>query len=466
MSLHRISLSSLSLLAVMLIGLLSVSCSKRGEILDTVPADVVAVATVDIESLCESAGVKFTPEGGIETIDRIDALVTGNLREALTRASALKASGAVDLSDAVVGVNADNETFITLAVSDAKALREATADYLTWSDDASSYAIAENGNTAFVANDSQLWIMGGSANNAIKSVETMLKSAKELSINGLDGISQVLARDNMVNMAVASGSMLIAPAGDTSVAPQEREWNVLALNVSPDNALVGESEIMQATGRTVVPKGMKSINPALLAYVPESFNFTFAAGLTPQFDWSPLKQIVTVVGGFQAAAFMSVITPYLESIDGTLLMALKLPDTAGLRSADPTDLDFIVMVRMPQDRVNGLISMIGSMCATAGVSPRMAGEGQMIIPQYGRDWYIGNVDGCFAISTIGFDNTSNNSLAPVFVNRDMAADLSFNLPDGAGAQLSATMTDGKGQFTFTIPGSQTPLPAHILSLLL
>ena len=48
----------------------------------------------------------------------------------------------------------------------------------------------------------------------------------------------------------------------------------------------------------------------------------------------------------------------------------------------------------------------------------------------------------------------------------MAADLSFNLPDGAGAQLSATMTDGKGQFTFTIPGSQTPLPAHILSLLL
>ena len=467
MSLHRISLPSLSMLTVMLLGLLSVSCSKRGEILDTVPADVVAVATVNVEKLCENAGVKFTPDGGIEVAAPIDAHVTGDIREALTRVSQLKSSVAVDLTGAVMGVNAANETFITLAVNDLKALRESTAEYLTWSDDASSYAIAENGNTAFVANDSQLWIMGGSGNNAIKNIETMLKSAKEQSINSLDGISQVLARDNMANIVVASGSVLFVPtSGNISAAPQDREWNVLSLNVSPDNALVLESELMQSTGRTIVPKGMKNINPALLAYVPENFNFTFAAGLTPQFDWSPLKQLVTVIGSFQAAAFFSVITPYLESIDGTLLIAASFPQSPVISTADPTDIDFIVMVHMPQDKVNGLISMIGNMCAAAGVSPRMTGEGQMVIPQYGRDWHIGNVNGCFAISTTGFDNTNNNSLAPIFVNRDMAADLALNLPDGTGVQVSANMTNGKGQVKISIPGTQTPLLVHILGLFL
>ena len=467
MSLHRISLPSLSMLTVMLLGLLSVSCSKRGEILDTVPADVVAVATVNVEKLCENAGVKFTPDGDIEVAAPIDAHVTGDIREALTRVSQLKSSGAVDLTGAVMGVNAANETFITLAVNDLKALRESTAEYLTWSDDASSYAIAENGNSAFVANDSQLWIMGGSGNNAIKNTETMLKSAKEQSINSLDGISQVLARDNMANIVVASGSVLFVPtSGNISAAPQDREWNVLSLNVSPDNALVLESELMQSTGRTIVPKGMKNINPALLAYVPENFNFTFAAGLTPQFDWSPLKQLVTVIGSFQAAAFFSVITPYLESIDGTLLIAASFPQSPVISTADPTDIDFIVMVHMPQDKVNGLISMIGNMCAAAGVSPRMTGEGQMVIPQYGRDWHIGNVNGCFAISTTGFDNTNNNSLAPIFVNRDMAADLALNLPDGTGVQVSANMTNGKGQVKISIPGTQTPLLVHILGLFL
>lgn len=465
---HRISLSQLSLLTALFIGLFASSCSKRAELLDTVPADVKMVATVNVEKLCEDAGIKFTPDGGIEVAPQLQAHISDDMRNMPARLSKLKASGAVDLTDAVVGVSAGNETFITLAVNDSKALREAMAEYLTWSDDASDYSVAQEDNTSFIANDTQMWIMGGSSGYVIKQVEEMLKSAKELSVSKLDGIAQVMARDNLINVAIPTGSFMFLPTGndDTNTAAEDKTWSVLSLNVGADNALVAESEMMKATGVTIVPKGMQTVNPALLAYVPERFNFTFAAGLTPEFDWAPLKQLVTMAGGFQAAAFMSVITPYLESIDGTLLMAAALPESTGISEVDPTDVDFIVMVRMPQAKVNSLISMIGTMCSTAGVSPRMEGEGHMIIPQYGREWHIGNVDGCFAISTIGFDNTANNSLAPVFVNRDMAADMNLNLPDGAGVQLSASMTKGKGQFKFTMPGSQTPLLVHILSILL
>ena len=48
----------------------------------------------------------------------------------------------------------------------------------------------------------------------------------------------------------------------------------------------------------------------------------------------------------------------------------------------------------------------------------------------------------------------------------MAADLALNLPDGTGVQVSANMTNGKGQVKISIPGSQTPLLVHILGLFL
>ncbi|MDE6395515.1 MAG: hypothetical protein K2K77_09245, partial [Duncaniella sp.] len=252
---HRISLSPLSLLAALMIGVVITSCSKRGELLDSVPADVKMVATVNVEKLCEDAGIKFTPDGGIEVVPQLQSHMSDDMRNLPARLSKLKASGAVDLTDAVMGVDAANETFITLAINDSKALREATAGYLTWSDDASGYSVAQEDNTSFVANDTQMWIMGGSTGYVVKQVEEMLKGAKELAVSKLDGIAQVMARDNLINVAVPSGSFLFLPSGNDNaeVAPQEQTWSVLSLNVGADNALVAEAEMMKATGVTIVP---------------------------------------------------------------------------------------------------------------------------------------------------------------------------------------------------------------------
>lgn len=58
----RISFSPLAMLVALIIGLMTVSCSKKSELLDTIPADVKCVAMMDVKGMLENAGAKFTSE--------------------------------------------------------------------------------------------------------------------------------------------------------------------------------------------------------------------------------------------------------------------------------------------------------------------------------------------------------------------------------------------------------------------
>ncbi|MDE5927957.1 MAG: hypothetical protein K2G98_05725, partial [Duncaniella sp.] len=176
-------------------------------------------------------------------------------------------------------------------------------------------------------------------------------------------------------------------------------------------------------------------------------------------------------GGFQTAAYMWGVNPYLESIDGTGLRAAAPSSPELMKDGDVSDWDFIVMVHMPQDKINSLMSMISSMMSTAGMTPTVTADGLMAIPQYGKTMYIGNVDGYLGISTIGFDNTRNNSLAPTFVNKDMAANLSLEpysdyvhgAPEGTGVVVSASMDNGKGVVKLKADGTQWPVLVFLLT---
>lgn len=462
MKLQHISL--LALVAVML-GALS-SCSRRGEIIDTIPADVTMVATLNFDKLSDAAGVRLTSDG-IEVLPQMQGFVNGDIKEVLEKVAKAKAEGIVDIDNIVIAVDADNVTYTTFAVNDLDRLCEMTSGDLEWADDG-GYKTARLAGMTLIANGSQLWCVDGSKEPA-KAVDALRKRAGEISVGSLDGVARALGRDNIVNVAVASGfaTLTTSKKSNTEIPAQDKEWNIASINTGADNSLVAEWEMMQSTGRTVAVKGMKNINPALLAYVPENFNVTFAAGITPEFDWEPLRRLLMLTGGFQTAAFLSVVNPYLASIDGTVLMAAAPSSPDALVDGDPSEWDFIALVHMPQDKINSLISMIRNMMATAGLTPQMTSEGIMMVPQYGKTLYVGNVDGCFGISTIGFDNSRDNSLAPTFVNKDMALNFSMNpyssQVEGVGLNLDASMAGGKGQAKLTVPGTQTPILVFLMT---
>ncbi len=456
-----------AILTAVFVGLAS-SCSKRAEILDNIPADVNLVATVNVDKLCSAVGVTLKGDGTAEVCVPMQGVVRGNMKM-LDALAGMKAEGVADIDNIVVAVDKENITYAILSVSDIERFDTTTSEYLDWNEASNGYRSARLGSASLLVKDGLVWFVTG-ARDAVKSVDELKKRAREMSVAQLDGIAEVLGRDNMVNVAVASG-LASMDKSDAGIDAQDKEWSVAALKEGADNSFVIDWEMMKSTGLTVKPKGMQNINPALLAYVPENFNVTLAFGLTREFDWEPLRKVVMMAGGFQTAAFMSVVNPYLESIDGTVLMAAAPSSPELMKDGDVSDWDFIVMVHMPQDKINSLMSMISSMMSTAGMTPTVTADGLMAIPQYGKTMYIGNVDGYLGISTIGFDNTRNNSLAPTFVNKDMAANLSLEpysdyvhgAPEGTGLVVSASMDNGKGVVKLKADGTQWPVLVFLLT---
>ena len=456
-----------AILTAVFVGLAS-SCSKRAEILDNIPADVNLVATVNVDKLCSAVGVTLKGDGSAEVCVSMQGVVRGNIKM-LDALAGMKAEGVADIDNIVVAVDKENVTYAILSVSDIERFDTATSEYLDWNEASNGYRSARLGSASLLAKDGLVWSVTG-ARDAVKSVDELKKRAREMSVAQLDGIAEVLGRDNMVNVAVASG-LASMDKSDAGIDAQDKEWSVAALKEGADNSLVIDWEMMKSTGLTVKSKGMQNINPALLAYVPENFNVTLAFGLTKEFDWEPLRKVVMMAGGFQTAAFMSVVNPYLESIDGTVLMAAAPSSPELMKDGDVADWDFIVMVHMPQDKINSLMSMISSMMSTAGMTPTVTADGLMAIPQYGKTMYIGNVDGYLGISTIGFDNTRNNSLAPTFVNKDMAANVSLmpysdyihGAPEGTGVVVSASMDNGRGVVKLKADGTQWPVLVFLLT---
>lgn len=456
-----------AILTAVFVGLAS-SCSKRAEILDNIPADVNLVATVNVDKLCSAVGVTLKGDGSAEVCVPMQGVVRGNMKM-LDALAGMKAEGVADIDNIVVAVDKENITYAILSVSDIERFDTTTSEYLDWNEASNGYRSARLGSASLLVKDGLVWFVTG-ARDAVKSVDELKKRAREMSVAQLDGIAEVLGRDNMVNVAVASG-LASMDKSDAGIDAQDKEWSVAALKEGADNSFVIDWEMMKSTGLTVKPKGMQNINPALLAYVPENFNVTLAFGLTREFDWEPLRKVVMMAGGFQTAAFMSVVNPYLESIDGTVLMAAAPSSPELMKDGDVSDWDFIVMVHMPQDKINSLMSMISSMMSTAGMTPTVTADGLMAIPQYGKTMYIGNVDGYLGISTIGFDNTRNNSLAPTFVNKDMAANLSLEpysdyvhgAPEGTGLVVSASMDNGKGVVKLKADGTQWPVLVFLLT---
>lgn len=455
---------SLVALIAMMLGALS-SCSKSEDIIDTVPADAACVATVNLDRLCSAGGISLTADE-TKVAPEMEKAAGGPLKELIDGLSAIK--DAIDIENIVIALDTDNVTYVTFAVKDLDKLCGMTAGNLTWEGTSGDYKSAHLHELDLLATSSQGWIVRGS-DNAAKAVDEFTKRAKERPISDIEYIGKALSRDNIMNIAVTSGfTTLSSGSTKASAAPlDEKEWNIASINISDGNSLVAEWEMARADGEAIAPQGMQDINPALLAYVPENFNVTFAAGLTPGFDWEPLHQLATIAGGFQAAAFLSVVDPYLTSINGTVLLAAAPGADGALTDGDPYEWDFIALVNMPQDKIAGLCSIIRSMMSTAGIAPRMTDNGIMMIPQYGKTLYIGNVNGYFGISTIGFDNTRNNPLASTFTGKEMAlsVDLSSVSPlfDSVGLELNASMSGGKGSAKLSAPGTQTPILVFLMT---
>lgn len=466
MNIRHISL----MLMLAVVASVMTSCSKRGELLDTIPADASIVALIDVKKICSESGVDFTDRGtpaGQET-DRSFYPVLP--LDVLAR---LDSEGVADMSEVALFAEASvAHSYITFLISDFDKFKEITAGNVEWGSDAEGYHVgkAEESMMNIIASKKQVWY----THSTPKDVKVMEAAAKKNPIGKIDAIANALRGDGLIDMALKGGNFMALLGMDSKkgAAADDDTWCVAKILNGADGSLVAEWNNIESTGQAVKPCGLKNINPALLAYVPEDYTMTFGIGIGEGFNWEPVEQLAMAFGGFQGAAFMSAISPYLQSIDGSVILAARPKADSESDEINPMDWDFIALARMPREKIRGLMNMVRTMAFTAGITPSVDEKtGIMALPQYGGTMYIGDVDGNLGISTQPFDNTRNNSLAPVFVNKDMAASFTFE-PDphyfngdagGVPVEITASMDGSQGQAKVRLTGVKGSALSYIFS---
>lgn len=460
----------LPLLTAIIFGIFAASCSKEQKLLDVIPSSVDLVGTVRLKTVLEKGGCKY--ENG-EAVIPAGVSDTERLTNRVTLIGSMDASGVCNPDETVCGHSAEGDVFMVLAVSDKNKFKEATAGEIEWTDETGSYACGTVGSMAVLLDDSRVWFVGVKPSEAVKVVDGLVKEAGKSSIGSMTGIAQLLAEDNLVNVAARQGD---APEKNKKETKGENpalevRWATLTLNVQ-DNKLVGSSSMIEADGKPVAVSGMQEINPAVLAYVPENFNVALGFGVTPDFDWSLLTKAFGTFGGFQGQAMMTAVIPYLQSIDGTIFVAAGPANPEAYTDIEPGNWQFIAMVHLPQQQINDVLGMMRTSMFMAGVTPKEDKDGIMMIPQYGMNLYMGNIDGYLAVSNLPFEANRQNSLAPVFSGKVGAFSLSLptikvfgdGMPDyGVGVKVQMTPDNAVGEVVLT--GTDRPILEVLLAAL-
>jgi len=444
------------------------SCSKSSpEILDTIPADAPVAAVIDVKALCSDCGITLSAEG-FSADSAIDAKLPSEMRENLAAMGRLS-DGAADLSAAVVFMTADKETFCTFGIEGFDAFREACGERVSWGADAEGMHIGTiPASSTVVASETQVWISDLSVSKAPAAVKKLTATAKDNPLGKLEGIAGWLRQGGLANIISVTGTK----PRSTHAEAQEALWNAGTLS-SDDTGLHLSATMMTGDGERKAVEGLQPINPALLGYAGDNPRIALAFGVTPGFDWSSLQKLAALTGDFSTMAMFSTALPYLNAIDGTVMVAAQPFDPSQTGSFDMATWHYVLLAHMPQKKVDELLGTVRAMCFSAGISPEDAGEGILRIRQFGGEVYVGMVDGCLGVSNRPFSPAGQNQLAPLFV--DKAAAATVTLPSLAaygpglpawGLELKGSYARDRARVDITTPGADGPVLLNLLSFLL
>lgn len=425
------------------------ACSKSNEILGSVPVSSRVITVLNVKQICADGEVDLSKP----------AELRGAFVSMLEFVGYLGHEGVADAEEVAFVESGDGQKYMTFYVEDADKFKELLPKTYTWKGD---FASGEEG-YGICLKDNQVWMAYRS--DVAKVVESVTKS-KGAVVTDLRGLAEALRTPALANVAVPA---TVPGAQAKSDALQSSKWNILHAVTDGAKLNLSWNEI-QADGNPVKIKGLQEINPAILGYVPENFNITLAAGLTPEFDWTTITRLISGIDDFQTQATLSMVIPYLQSVDGSVLFAAGPANAQAYSEPEAGNWNFIIMAHLPQAKINELLGMVRGMMFTAGMTPRTdPATGMMVVPQYGANLYIGTIDGYLAVGTVPFSPNNQNELAPTFVNSQVAVSASiptFQAIDPSmpafGGNISGAVKGGEGQLSVTLPGSAGTVISNIL----
>lgn len=303
---------------VAVVSMLLVSgCSGSGDssLLATVPADVVAVVNTNADRLLKEAGCQLDGNKVVLSKDLDKVLSAEEYGETLKE---VLASGAIDLNSMVTFVTKDELPVNTLRLNDPDLFKEYISKLSgEWREDG-DYSIVNYKGADIVVRDTQCWILESEKSLSIlKDIEL---AAGQKSIVALAGIENALTADGDVRAVISTADLGIADLyGD---AAYQGAWAAVNVALKGSIAEADMSLISSKGERLDFASMLDDIDADVLDLLDNDDSNLLAVGVSDDTDWPALVAKIASQMSRGDAMMLSMITPYLEKIAGTVAVAV------------------------------------------------------------------------------------------------------------------------------------------------
>lgn len=431
------------LLALVMTALLG-SCSSQSshQILEAVPANAAGITFVDFDRL-QKAGVDLSP----------DRLSRYNF------ASATGTPASVVLADGTTISVAEAPSEESLAASGFNPSGEPDGTLKSYT----------NSDGLTVVVDSKTGIAYGismSAQRAVEQAKAVAEQAARSSFASVLGLVNMFDQDAAGGAAIygALSQALVGGRNSGGTDPQSASWLAYSIKQESDVASLSVKPV-KGSGEPVEIKGLQTVQPDFLRYIPDGMNVVAAVGLTPEIDWDAAAALVGMIADRTTAGYVKAAAPYLKSIDGTVAVAV------GMEGNNPADYRFFAMARMERSKINDFIGQASMLAALGGVTPEKVTDTISLIKMNAGSGlpssiYIGEVDGYLVISSYLPDGKAQNSYASSMGGHDASAVVTIDpgtvtdprLPAGSGLNIRLAINDSEAKARISFPGAdKTPL---------
>ncbi len=448
------------LLPLAAIVMLLSSCTKEKALLETVPDDVTGLATVDIPAVIKEMGVKIE-NGKAVMPESLRLGASGISADELNMVAGL--GEAADLKHAVVFAG-DDYFLLTATVTDSQKLASVLESNGATRESKSGFDLFSAGEYVIAVRDNQMWVNGHQPEKTADVISSVLKKAADGSVGDIEGLVDFLSGDNLLN-----GCLNVASAGNAAAGDDVAKWGCFNARII-SNKIHGEVLALKADGSLMEGTGTTKINLPVLDYVPSAAGMVAAIGISPEMDWDSFFEQAgkSLAGQPQAAAQIGMLRPFIESLDGTLMVAVGPRDYSAPISEE--NLEFIAMVHMAQDKVDQTVNQILTLLSQQAPVEQEA-DNLWAVSFNGMKLFVGNVDGYLTCSNSRPSNNHGSSLAARFSGKEGAISvvlpsLAFMHPSapGFGVDFLMTASSAKGVYTLGLTGTDKPILQALIEL--
>lgn len=419
-----------------------VGCSSDSSLLSTVPSTAVAVAKVDAARLLREAGC---------SVDGNKATLTPSLDSLLSACGvadgfkAVVGSGCVDLGSVIV-YNPNGGDAVTVArLTDSDAFRDAVASQgVTWNA-AGDFSLAQPaaGRLTLLVRDDICWLLDGRRDESY--LTGLLAEADDKSIAGMPAVAKALDKDGTVCAAMAMGKGI---AGFYDNPDYQDSWLTAVLKA--DGKQLGmEAMLVNAEGKTLeYASGLDKIDTDFLDFMSPQDVLVAAVGIDGDTNWPAVVTTLSSLMSRGDAMTLSVLTPYLSRIDGTLAVGISpagLALTAGNLSTET--LAITVVARMKRGEASKTCKEITEFLSRSRMPMTEDNDMTVAVTPMGT-FRFGERDGYIVVTNREMPGAGASGLQPRFDGKrfGLCADVAYGsglmrslrLPYGFTSTLSST----------------------------